>query len=161
MRFGNVEAGEAPSPAASFAAPDPNRIRRLVEIVPRPLRFLAVGAIGLFTDLAVFTALTLQWPHPLLARFVSLAFATFITWRLNRALTFDRSGRLQGEEAVRYVAVSATAQGASYAVFAVLVLTVLACVPQAAVLAGAVIGAVIAYNGHRLFAFKPPLQQTF
>ena len=49
-----------------------------------------------------------------------------VTWRLNRALTFDRSGRHQGEEVLRYAAVTAAAQGTSYAVFAVLVLTVLA-----------------------------------
>ncbi len=57
-----------------------------------------------------------------------------VTWRLNRALTFDRSGRHQGDEVLRYAAVTAAAQGTSYAVFTVLVLTVLAWLPQAALL---------------------------
>jgi hypothetical protein len=37
----------------------------------------------------------------------------------------------------------------------VLVLTVLATLPQAALLCGAAIGAFVSYNGHRLFAFAP------
>jgi len=155
MRGGNVKFGEVAA-ASSVAAREPiDPVREVFEILPRALRFVAVGVIGLITDLSIFTAVTLHWPHPLLARIVSLAAATVVTWRLNRALTFDPSHRLQGDEALRYAAVSATAQGASYAVFAALVLTMAARLPQAAVLVGAVVGAVIAYNGHRLFAFRP------
>ena len=86
-------------------------------------------------------------------RLFSLAAATLVTWRLNRALTFDRSGRHQGEEALRYAAVTAAAQGTSYTVFAALVLTVLGSLPQAAIVIGAAAGALVAYNGHRLFSF--------
>jgi putative flippase GtrA len=93
--------------------------------------------------------------HPLLARAVSLAVATMVTWRLNRALTFDRSGRHQGEEVLRYAAVTAAAQGTSYAVFTVLVLTVLDWLPQAALLAGSAVAALFSYNGHRLVSFAP------
>ena len=56
---------------------------------------------------------------------------------------------------MRYALVTTVAQGTSYAVFAALVLTVLAFLPQAALLTGAVVGALISYNGHRLFAFAP------
>jgi putative flippase GtrA len=91
----------------------------------------------------------------LAAGFLAQVAATVLTWRLNRAFTFDRSGRHQGEEAVRYAAVTAVAQGTSYAVFAALVLTVLAVFPQAAIVIGAAVGALISYNGHRLFAFAP------
>jgi putative flippase GtrA len=135
------------------ARPDPLRV--LAEHFPRPLRFLGVGALGLATDVCVFTILIGYAPRPLLMRLVSLGLATFVTWRLNRALTFDRSGRRQHDEAMRYAAVTAFAQGTSYAVFAALVLTVLATLPQAALLVGAAAGALIAYNGHRLFAFAP------
>jgi putative flippase GtrA len=92
-------------------------------------------------------------PRPLLMRLFSLAAATIVTWRLNRALTFDQSGRRQHHEAMRYAAVTAAAQGTSYAVFAALVLTVLGALPQVALIAGALSGALISYNGHRLFAF--------
>jgi putative flippase GtrA len=133
--------------------PDP--LRAVAEYLPRPFRFLGVGALGLTTDICMFTILMGFTPRPLLMRLFSLAVATLVTWRLNRALTFDRSGRHQGEEAMRYAAVTATAQGTSYAIFAALVLTVLGGFPQGAILIGAAAGAVVAYNGHRLFAFAP------
>ena len=131
--------------------PDPLRV--LAEYLPRPLRFLGVGAIGLTTDICVFTILLGLAPRPLLMRLFSLAAATLVTWRLNRALTFDRSGRRQHEEAMRYAAVTAISQGTSYAVFAALVLTVFGALPQAALVVGAAVGAIVGYNGHRLFAF--------
>jgi len=130
-------------------------LRALAEYLPRPLRFLAVGAIGLTVDLCVFTLLFGYAPRPLLVRLFSLAAATLVTWRLNRALTFDKSGRRQHDEALRYASVTVVAQGASYAVFAALVLTVLGSLPQAAIVLGAASGALVAYNGHRLFAFAP------
>jgi putative flippase GtrA len=61
--------------------------------------------------------------HPLVARLVSLAVATLVTWRPNRALTFNRSGRHAADEAMRYAAVAASAQALSYGVFAGLIVT--------------------------------------
>lgn len=163
MSVSRVEyGGTAIPPSKTLGFPE--RFDRFARRLPRPLRFLGVGGIGLTTDLAVFTAALAFVPQPLLARIISLACATIVTWRLNRAFTFDRSGRRQHEEAVRYAAVTAVSQGVSYAVFAAFVLTVLAFLPQAALLAGAAAGAVIGYNGHRLFAFRPrrlaPLPST-
>src|SRR5436305_950019 len=105
------------------ARPDP--LRMLAEYLPRPLRFLAVGAVGLTTDICLFTVLIGYAPRPLLMRLVSLTAATLVTWRLNRALTFDQSGRHQHDEAMRYTAVTSVSQSTSYAVFAALVVTVL------------------------------------
>jgi putative flippase GtrA len=56
---------------------------------------------------------------------------------------------------MRYAIVTAVAQGASYAVFAALVLTGLGSLPHAALISGAAVGALLSYNGHRLFAFAP------
>ena len=152
MSVGNAEL-DAPS-GAQDALHDP--LRRLAErLLPRPLRFLGVGAVGLVTDFCVFTILIGYAPRPLVMRLVSIAAATLVTWRLNRALTFDRSDRHIGAEAARYALVTATSQGTSYAVFAALVLTVLGTLPQAALVIGAAAGALVAYNGHRLFAFAP------
>ena len=137
------------------APPAPDKLQKLAAKLPRPLRFLGVGGFGLITDLSVFTAIAAHDVHPLLARLVSLSAATLVTWRLNRALTFDRSYRRQGEEAARYTAVTVTAQTTSYSVFALLVLTALTPVPQIALVIGAAFGAVIGYLGHRFFAFKP------
>ena len=136
-------------------AADHDPLRELAERLPRPLRFLGVGAAGLATDFCIFVILMGYQPRPLLMRLVSLAAATLVTWRLNRALTFDRSGRKQHDEAMRYAAVTVAAQGTSYAVFAALVLTVLGWLPQAALVIGAAAGALVSYTGHRLFAFAP------
>ncbi len=133
----------------------PHGLRALVARLPRPLRFLAVGGFGLVTDIVLFTIIFMQGVPALVAGFLALVAATALTWRLNRAFTFDRSGRRQGEEAMRYAAVTAVAQGTSYAVFAALVLTALAALPQGAIVVGAAAGALISYNGHRLFAFAP------
>jgi putative flippase GtrA len=147
--------GGAAQAHATAATGQEDKVRRLAEFLPRPLRFLGVGGLGLLCDLAVFTAVNAQLPQPLVARLVSLAVATLVTWRLNRALTFDRSFRHPAEEAARYAAVTAAAQGTSYTVFAALVLTVLAAAPQVALVTGAAAGALISYTGHRLFAFAP------
>jgi putative flippase GtrA len=128
-------------------------LRRQIGRLPRPFRFLAVGSMGLLVDLTVFTLVIAAGPHPLAARLVSLALATMVTWRLNRAVTFDPTGRRQSAEALRYAIVTATAQGTNYAVFASLVVTVFAPLPQAALLAGAAAGAGLSYAGHRLFSF--------
>lgn len=149
MRASNVEFGAA----SAIAETDP--VRRLASILPRPIRFLAVGGLGLITDLAVFTLIIADTPHLLAARIVSLTVATLLTWRLNRALTFDHSGRPPAEEAMRYAAVAVAAQAVSYAAFAGLVVSALAATPQLAVLIGAMAGALVSYGGQAAFAFRP------
>ncbi len=146
-------AAVAAHPLEASDAHDP--LRRLAGRVPRPYRFLGVGAIGLLTDISAFTAISTRLDAPLLVRLISLAAATLVTWRLNRALTFDRSGRYQSDEAMRYAMVTLVAQGISYGVFAVLVLSVLHWLPQAALILGAAVAAAFSYFGHRLFAFAP------
>jgi putative flippase GtrA len=155
MRSSDVEFGGTAGDRPVGATPDHDPVRRLVEVLPRPLRFLGVGGLGLITDLAVFTAIIGHSPHPLLARLVSLAVATLVTWRLNRALTFDHSGRRPADEAMRYAIVAASSQAVSYAVFAALVVTVLAAAPQLAVIVGAAFGALVSYSGQKVFAFRP------
>jgi putative flippase GtrA len=150
-----TETGQVQKMSVGNSDGAPSHLRTLIARIPRPLRFLGVGALGLVSDIVLFTVLAWQGMHPLLAGFLALVAATVLTWRLNRAFTFERSGRHQGEEAMRYAAVTAVAQGTSYAVFAVLVMTALAPLPQAAIIAGAAAGALISYNGHRLFAFAP------
>ncbi len=155
MSLVDPEQDRATSQRPAVAAADGNWLGRLTAAMPRPVRFLGVGVLGLLSDLIIFTIIAAHGFDPLLVRLVSLSCATTATWRLNRALTFDRSGRQPWREAMRYAVVTAAAQGASYAVFATLVLTALDILPQAALLIGAAAGAIISYNGHRLFAFAP------
>jgi putative flippase GtrA len=131
------------------------RAQSLAALLPRPLRWLTVGGLGLAANIVLFSIAWMLGVSSLTAGLMALVAATVVTWRLNRAFTFDRTGRSQREEALRYALVTTVAQGTSYAVFAVLVLTVLAWLPQAAIVAGAAVGALISYNGHRLFAFAP------
>lgn len=151
MHVSNTGYGARTAPAPT----DHDPVRRLVELLPRPLRFLGVGGLGLITDLAIFTLVIAHGLQPLVARLVSLGVATLLTWRLNRALTFDRSGRRQTDEAMRYAAVAAVAQAVSYALFAVLIMTALAAAPQLAVLIGSAASAFVSYCGQMLFAFRP------
>ena len=150
-----LEFSAASGATAVRAAGGYDPIRELVAVLPRPVRFLGVGGLGLITDLAIFTLIVMHAPHPLLARLVSLTVATIVTWRLNRALTFDHSGRRPADEAIRYATVAAAAQATSYIVFAALVVTVLSAIPQFAVIIGAATGALVSYSGQTLFAFRP------
>ncbi|MGA8611611.1 MAG: GtrA family protein [Xanthobacteraceae bacterium] len=155
MRMSDVEFGAAADAVPAPAASDHDPVRQFIEVVPRPLRFLSVGAVGLITDLAVFTVVLAHGLHPLLARLVSLAVATVVTWRLNRALTFECSGHRPSREVMRYATVAGCAQAVSYVTFAVLVVTVFAATPQLAVIAGAAVGALVSYKGQALFTFRP------
>jgi len=155
MRGSSVECGAAGSAAPAHAVAVDDPVRGLFAILPRPVRFLGVGGLGLIVDLAVFTLIIAHAFNPLLARLGSLAMATLVTWRLNRALTFDRSGRHAADEAFRYAAVAAAAQAVSYGVFAVLVIGLLAALPQLAVIVGAAAGALVSYSGQAGFAFRP------
>ena len=155
MRLSKVErcAAGVAVPVQAAAVDDP--VRRFFAVLPRPLRFFGVGGLGLITDLAIFTLVVAHGLNPLGARLISLALATLVTWRLNRALTFDRSGRRTAEEALRYAAVVIAAQTVSYGVFAILAVTLLAAPPQIALIAGAAMGALVSYSGQTLFAFRP------
>jgi len=154
-RFGTHGMTKADGDIGDAASSARSRTRALAELLPRPLRFIVVGGLGLAADILFLTVLISAGVATLSAGLLALIAATFLTWRLNRAFTFDRSGRPQGEEAIRYAIVTAVAQGTSYAVFAGLVLTLLEPLPQAAIVAGAAVGALISYNGHRRFAFAP------
>lgn len=155
MGVNESECGVAPTATPKVAAGDHDRMRRLIEGLPRPVRFLGVGGIGLVTDLGIFTLILAHHPQPLLARLISLAIATIVTWRLNRALTFDRSGRHSADEAMRYALVAAGTQALSYALFAILVVAAFGAQPQLAVLVGAATAALFSYSGQALFTFRP------
>jgi putative flippase GtrA len=117
------------------------------------MRFGCVGVAGLAADLACFTALHAHGLSPLVARMFSLGFATLVTWRLNRAITYAESGRQQSGEALRYLCVTGLAQGFSYLVFALLISCLPALMPQLALMVGAASAALLSFEGHRIFSF--------
>src|SRR5258708_2556867 len=82
--------------ALSIGSSVRHRLGALAQQHRRPLCFMMVGGLGLVTDIVLFTLAAMQGVHPLVAGFLALVAATVLTWRLNRAFTFDRSGRHQG-----------------------------------------------------------------
>ncbi len=130
-------------------------LNHYMSTLPAFVRFGFVGCAGLFSDTLAFTALCMFGWHPFLARLLSLAFATLVTWSLNRRITFDKQPRRIGNEASRYVMVTLVAQGLSYSVFVTLITIFPHVLPQISLVAGAVAGAVLSFNGHKLVSFGP------
>jgi len=142
---------DAQSP--SFSPPDLSAA--LAALAARPfVRFLAVGTIGLAADAAVFSLLHGAGLPAAVARALSLAVATGVTWSLNRAFTFAATGRRRRDEILRYALVVGVAQGISYGVFLTLYWTVPRLHPLAALLTGAVIATAFSFTGQRLFTFR-------
>jgi putative flippase GtrA len=117
-------------------------------------RFAVVGGIGVVADSAIFRSFTLLDFPDAVARAVSVGCATFLTWRLNRALTFGPSDRPQTIESSRYGAVALAAQGFNYVLF----LTLRSRVPDLHDLAALVLSsgaaAGLSFTGHRFFTFS-------
>lgn len=129
---------------------------RLLAMAPKGLiRFLIVGVGGLSVDVAVLWLMKdgAGLSHEV-ARLVSLAVATVVTWALNRHFTFGESGRGQGVEFGRYAIVAAVAQSVNYLTY----LGVIEAAPHIDYRIAAVIGAVVAtgfsYTGQRFFTFR-------
>jgi putative flippase GtrA len=133
-----------------------HRLTRQFLLPPQLVSFGFVGCMGLATDMATFTvAHNKLGLAPLIARVFSLALATFVTWSLNRHLTFLRVDRAVGNEASRYAAVTLCAQGVSYCTFAALLFASTGLAPQILMIVGAIVGAGFSFLGHKLFSFAP------
>jgi putative flippase GtrA len=125
------------------------------------LAFLGVGVTGLAVNLLILEFLERIAHVPFaLALAVSLVIATFVTWALNRRMTFAASGRKAHHEALRYFAVAGVAQGVNYGVS----LGIAALLPVLPHVIDAMIGAVVAtlfsYTGQRFFTFAPAKADT-
>lgn len=83
-------------------------------------RFLLVGCAGLVCDAAAFSTLSSLSAPDFVARALSLAAATLLTWQLNRRFTFAASGHRAHAEAWRYASVAMGVQGFNYALFLIL-----------------------------------------
>src|SRR5215510_9524750 len=82
------------------------RAQSLAALLPRPLRWLTVGGVGLAANIALFSIAWMLGVPSLTAGLMALILSTVLTWQLNRAFTFDRTGRSQREEAMRYAIVT-------------------------------------------------------
>jgi putative flippase GtrA len=123
-------------------------------------RFLVVGSVGLTVDALVFSACSASGSPDALARIVSLAVATILTWRLNRRFTFRSSGRAAHAEAVRYVCVALCAVGLNLAVFLTLRSLAPALPALLALFTSAVFAAGFSFAGQSLVTFRSRLGGT-
>lgn len=134
---------------------------RLAGEARRAARYLAVGLGGLAVDSAVFLALSHEGAGKPMARAASLICATLVTWSLNRAVTFEASGRARGQELARYGLVALGAQGFNYGLFLTLCGLAPGIPPLAFIVVCAPCAAALSYAGQRLFTFAAaprPLQ---
>ncbi len=127
--------------------------------IRRVAPFLCVGVVGLAVDAGVLGVLGQAGLSRPLARALSLAAATLVTFALNRTFTFPAApgtrpvGRPEGA-LLRYGLVTLVAQGSSYGLFLGLVAALPALPALLALLVGAAAAAVVSFAGHRLFSFQ-------
>ena len=135
-------------PAPTFGNEIPGRdVRRFA-------LFLCVGLVGLGVDASLFSCLHASGASRALARAVSLAAATGVTWRLNRRFTFAATGRLARAELGRYALVTLVAQGTSYGTFLALSQIAPSAPPLALLVTGAALATGLSFAGQRLFTFR-------
>ena len=126
----------------------------------RAARYLTVGGAGLALDAAVFTLVSHFGQGRAVARAVSLAAATCLTWAINRRVTFARTGRKRREELMRYAAVALCAQATNYTLFLVVGALAPSLHPLVLIPCCAAVSASISYTGQRLFTFRPATSAT-
>ena len=117
------------------------------------VRFLGVGLTGLATQSIVFNIVFRMHPNASLAWLIGMLLATGVTWTLNRRFTFGASGRRRRHELLRYMLVTAAAQGVSFAIFHGFLIFAPMIPPTIDLILGAVIATSVSYTGQRFFTF--------
>mgnify|MGYP006271360457 CR=1 FL=1 len=147
-------------PLSASAAGSPAWLRRVEQFLPFPplvwriARFLTVGLVGLGVDSGLFWSLYQTGVSLEIARALSLAIATLVTWGLNRLFTFAPSGRSPFHELIRYLAVALVAQGFNYGLFLLLVRLDAGAHPLLCLVTSAIATAALSFTGQSLIAFR-------
>ena len=150
----------ASQPLPAYGAGSAAWLQRLGRSLPFPplvwriARFLTVGLVGLAADSGLFWSLYQTGVSLEIARAISLAVATLVTWGLNRLFTFAPSGRPPLHELLRYVAVALVAQGFNYGLFLILVRLDAGAHPLLCLVVSAIATAALSFTGQSLIAFR-------
>lgn len=120
----------------------------------KAIRFLIVGGLGFIVDAGVLALLVANDTGPFAARIMSILLAMFVTWRLNRSLTFGASHDGQVREASRYFSVAAAVALLNYAIYAGILITVVTCPPVVATALATGICTLASFFGYGKFAFR-------
>ena len=117
-------------------------------------RFAIVGGLGFVVDSCFTLALIHRGIDPYTARVFAIALAMMVTWRLNRALTFDTRGTDQAAEGIRYFTVAIIAAILNYAIYAGLLLTIPVLPPLLAIVIAIGSVTMLSFAGYRHLVFK-------
>lgn len=123
-------------------------------LLTRLSRFGLVGGIGFVVDAGLTLTLIQAGLDAFTSRLIAIALAMVVTWRLNRAITFGKSGASQRAEGLRYGVVAAVAAIINYAVYAALMLAFPNLFPVLAVAAATGVSMLASYLGYSQYAFK-------
>ena len=124
-----------------------------------PLRhyggFLAGGVCAFVTDVSVFHALN-GWASAnlLIARILSITVAMFVSFLINRTVTFAVPGVPRVSEFLRFAAVGWVSSALNYALFATTMLARPETWPIAAITAATAISMIVSYLGMRMAVFR-------
>ncbi|MCZ4297227.1 GtrA family protein [Henriciella marina] len=120
----------------------------------RIVRFVLVGGLGFLADAGTLFLLISGGIGPFVARVVSILFAMFVTWRLNRAFTFGASSGSQISEAGRYFTVATSVATFNYLLYAGLLVMVPTCPPVLATAIATIVCTLVSFAGYGKFAFR-------
>ena len=127
------------------------------------LRFAIAGAIGFVVDAGVLTLAMALGCGPYLGRVLSFLCAAFVTWQINRRITF--TGRSSGslwKEWYQYLLAMSFGGACNYAAYAVALklLPKGPAAPVLAVAAGSIAGMFVNFLTAKLWVFRSKQAQT-
>ena len=117
-------------------------------------RFAIVGGLGFIVDSCFTLALIHRGTDPYTARVFAIALAMMVTWRLNRALTFEARGSDQAAEGIRYFTVAIIAAVLNYIIYSGLLLSIPAMPPLLAIVVAIGSVTMLSFVGYRHLVFK-------
>lgn len=128
---------------------------RLPAGMSRFLRFGLIGGLGFVVDAGMLILLMEAGASPFAARACSIALAVFVTWRLNRAITFGQSTDGQLREAGRYALVALSVAALNYGLYATILFFIPSCLPVLAAAISTACCMLASFTGYGRFAFRP------
>lgn len=120
----------------------------------RLIRFALVGGTGFVVDAGLTMGLQVWGADIFSSRLIAIALAMFVTWRLNRAITFGASAGGQVREGALYVLVALAVAGVNYAIYVALMLLVPGMIALIAVAAATGVSMVLSYLGYSRLVFR-------
>lgn len=141
------------TPVALGMAVTPPSARR--SLAGRLTRFAVVGGIGFIVDAGVLWVLTRVGVPPLAGRVGSIVVALFVTWRLNRSVTFRAEGSGSALEFGQYVLVGAASSAVNYATFAALIGSGMIASPLVALAVGSAVAMTVTFLGLDRIVYRP------